>query len=239
MLNKFLHRTSILRFGYGIKAASIIFTALVLAASPTYGQEPANLERQIRDLVPYSRLLRDVPGLSTEEYNEAVRQVATQEALSRSRQRAVAPGVPSVQSGPPSLIGADGTPLGTLSSNRYDPNSISNPFGRFGSQFSPTSVNNPLSPYGSPTSGISAKNPLATRAPSIVARDGTYLGALSNNTLDPNSVSNPLGRHGSQFSPTSINNPYGRYGSPLSPYSVTNPYAAPTPSLPALPTLGF
>ena len=75
------------------------------------------------------------------------------------------------------------------------------------------------------------------QSPYLVGQDGQYLGRLSANSLDPDSVSNPLGRYGSSLSPTSINNPLGRYGSPLSPYSATNPLAtqapiiiAPTPS---------
>jgi hypothetical protein len=62
------------------------------------------------------------------------------------------------------------------------------------------------------------------QAPIIVGPHGQYLGTLSANPYDPNSVSNPYGRFGSRFSPDSINNPYGRWGSPYSPDSVTNPY---------------
>lgn len=32
---------------------------------------------------------------------------------------------------------------GNLNNNRYDPNSISNPYGRYGNPYSPDSVNNP------------------------------------------------------------------------------------------------
>ena len=51
--------------------------------------------------------------------------------------------------GPPTLVGEDGTYLGRLSSNPYDPESTSNPFGRFGSPYSPHSINNPYGKYGS------------------------------------------------------------------------------------------
>jgi hypothetical protein len=61
--------------------------------------------------------------------------------------------------------------------------------------------------------------------PQLYAPDGTYLGNLSTNQYDPNSVSNPYGRYGSPYSPDSINNPYGKYGSPYSPNSVRNPFA--------------
>ena len=64
------------------------------------------------------------------------------------------------------------------------------------------------------------------QGPSIYAPDGTYLGQLNNNQFDPNSVSNPFGRYGSEFSPKSINNQFGRYGSEFSqqsPYGGFNP----------------
>lgn len=42
---------------------------------------------------------------------------------------------------------------GNLNGNRYDPNSISNPYGRYGNPYSLDSINNPYgagNPYGSP-----------------------------------------------------------------------------------------
>ena len=48
----------------------------------------------------------------------------------------------------PRLYSGSGTYIGELSSNRYAPNSISNPYGVYGSRYSPTSINNPYSPYG-------------------------------------------------------------------------------------------
>jgi len=38
--------------------------------------------------------------------------------------------------------------LGNYNSNPYDPNSISNPFGRYGSVYSPDSIRNPYGRYG-------------------------------------------------------------------------------------------
>jgi len=66
------------------------------------------------------------------------------------------------------LYGQDGQYLGRVNSNRYDPESISNPYGRYGSPYSSTSVNNPYSRYGSPYSSLSAKNPYTTTPPVIV-----------------------------------------------------------------------
>lgn len=70
---------------------------------------------------------------------------------------------------PPVLINKHtGKYLGNLSSNQYDPNSTSNPFGRYGSQYSQDSINNPHSQYGSRYSNDSPHNPYATNAPIVV-----------------------------------------------------------------------
>lgn len=52
----------------------------------------------------------------------------------------------------PKIYAPDGTYLGNLNSNKFDPNSISNEFGRYGSKFSPDSVNNEFGRYGNPYS---------------------------------------------------------------------------------------
>jgi hypothetical protein len=63
-------------------------------------------------------------------------------------------------------------------------------------------------------------------SPILVDRQiGKYLGTLSSNPYDQNSVSNPHGKYGSQYSKDSINNPVGEYGSPYSDKSINNPYA--------------
>ncbi len=119
--------------------------------------------------------------------------------------------------------------LGELSENPYRPDSLSNPFGRYGSRYAPNGLNNPYSRAGSRFSPAGATNPYATDPPRIIGRDGTYLGRLSTNPYLPDSVTNPYGRYGSPYSPDSIRNPYGRYGSPYSPYSATNPFATRPP----------
>ena len=160
-----------------------------------------------------------------------------------------APIAPFSLFGSPQVGGSDSQPttLGNFNSNKYDPNSVSNPYGQYGSPYSPKSVHNPYGVYGSPYSPYSATNPYTTQAPTIVAPNGQYLGRFSSNPYDPDSVSNPYGQYGSRYSPTSVNNPYGVYGSPYSPYSATNPYATQAPTIvapsgqplgtPSLPTL--
>jgi len=53
----------------------------------------------------------------------------------------------------PIIIDQFGDYRGNLNGNKYDPNSISNPYGRYGSKYSPDSLNNPyayprLNTYG-------------------------------------------------------------------------------------------
>ena len=57
-----------------------------------------------------------------------------------------------------------------------------------------------------------------------------YLGNLSANEFDPNSIANPYGA-GSPYSSNSITNEFGHYGSPFSNQSATNPYATDAPRL--------
>ena len=72
---------------------------------------------------------------------------------------------------------------------------------------------------------------VAHSAPPILVdpQTGKYLGNLSNNRYDQNSVSNPYGEYGSPYSQESINNPVGEYGSPYSDKSINNPYATNPP----------
>ena len=48
----------------------------------------------------------------------------------------------------PQIYAPDGQFLGNLNNNRYDPNSVANPYGQYGSRYSPNSINNPYGPYG-------------------------------------------------------------------------------------------
>ncbi|MFA7670124.1 MAG: hypothetical protein WCX93_12315 [Burkholderiaceae bacterium] len=54
---------------------------------------------------------------------------------------------------------------------------------------------------------------------------GQYRGTLNNNRYDSESVANPYGRYGSQYSPDSVNNPYGA-GSRYKADSPNNPYGS-------------
>jgi hypothetical protein len=66
---------------------------------------------------------------------------------------------------------------------------------------------------------------------SATANADKYLGDLDKNPYNPNSVSNPYGKYGSEYSPDSINNKYGQYGSEYSSKSANNPYATEPPKI--------
>jgi hypothetical protein len=80
--------------------------------------------------------------------------------------------VTSLNAGPPILLDRQtGKYLGTLSNNRFAPDSVANRYGRYGSRYSPESINNPYSKYGSRYSNDSVNNPYATNPPVIIHPD--------------------------------------------------------------------
>jgi hypothetical protein len=128
------------------------------------------------------------------------------------RPRTYTPPASTYGTAAPIVVGEDGKYLGRMSANPYASDSVSNPYGQYGSRYSADSVNNPYGKYGSPYSAQSATNPYATQAPVLVApRTGERLGRLSANPYAPDSTANPYSPAGSPYSPTSINNPYSPY----------------------------
>ncbi len=60
---------------------------------------------------------------------------------------------------------------------------------------------------------------------------GTFLGEISSNKYDTDSIANKYGDYGSKYDTKSIFNPYGDYGSKYSKYSVFNEYASNPPKI--------
>lgn len=58
----------------------------------------------------------------------------------------------------PKLYDSEGNFRGNLNTNRFDPNSVANPYGRYGSPYSSESINNPYG-AGSPYKSDSPNNP--------------------------------------------------------------------------------
>jgi hypothetical protein len=82
--------------------------------------------------------------------------------------------------------------IGDLNTNKFDPNSVHNQFGTYGNPYSPLSINNKFGKYGSEFSIYSANNPYTLQAPKLFDVNGVYLGKLSANKFDIESISNPV-----------------------------------------------
>lgn len=80
------------------------------------------------------------------------------------------------------LLAFDGQYLGRLSLNSYDIESISNPYGNYGSKYSTTSIYNKYGNYGSAYASFSPFNSFSTTPPIIYLR-GVKYGFLSKNNL--------------------------------------------------------
>jgi hypothetical protein len=65
----------------------------------------------------------------------------------------------------------------------------------------------------------------------LVANDRQYLGKITDNKYDQNSILNTYGPYGSRYSGTSIFNQYCPYGGPYGQYSPENPYNTAPPAL--------
>jgi hypothetical protein len=65
----------------------------------------------------------------------------------------------------------------------------------------------------------------------LLANDGQYLGKLSLNQFDVESIFNKFGVYGSQFSSTSIFNKFGVYGSQFSALSPNNKFTSTPPKI--------
>jgi len=127
--------------------------------------------------------------------------------------------VPPVPTSAPLLLQPKPNYLGTLYPNgtagQYSPNSVTNPFGTYGSPYAADSLANPYGKYGSPYSSYSWRNPYTAQAPMLIGEDGAYLGRLSTNPYAADSTANPYGKYGNPFGNT-ITNPYSTYGNPYS-----------------------
>lgn len=108
-----------------MKRTVLVFGCSLFVATLAPAQNTA-AEAQIKALVPYSQMIREVPGLTLEQYNSVVRELA------KNYTRQTAPALPSVPSTTPRY-------LGRLSQNPYAQDSTSNQYGSYGSPYSATS----------------------------------------------------------------------------------------------------
>lgn len=92
----------------------------------------------------------------------------------------------------------DGQFLGTISSNRFDLDSIANPFGTYGNTFSNLSIWNEFGTYGNTFSTMSPFNAFTTTPP-VIVENGVVVAYLTNNTflsprVDPDDLARAVGR---------------------------------------------
>jgi hypothetical protein len=74
--------------------------------------------------------------------------------------------------------------------------------------------------------------PLSTPTnPYLIAEDGKYIGQLTNNRYDSESICSQYGDYGSKYSSTSITNKYSDYGSKYADYSAYNKYTSTPPRI--------
>lgn len=65
----------------------------------------------------------------------------------------------------------------------------------------------------------------------LLASDGEFLGLLTTNRFNTDSICNMYGQYGSRYAAKSIWNEYGRYGSQYSLLSPNNPYSLRPPRI--------
>ncbi len=103
-------------------------------------------------------------------------------------------------------ISAQAEYYGQYTVNRFAPNSVANPYGQYGNPYGANSINNPFNRGNiNPITGFSGDG----KTYKLYDSEGNFRGNLNNNPYDPDSIANPHGRYGSQYSAESINNPYG------------------------------
>ncbi|NIA21983.1 MAG: tetratricopeptide repeat protein, partial [Anaerolineaceae bacterium] len=93
-------------------------------------------------------------------------------------------------------------------------------------------IDSPIDALGGTASEApSVREAVLSRKAVLVARDGTFLGRLTADRHDTESIWNPLGKYGSPYSEVSIFDPTGRFGGPLSDQSPWNPKAEHPPMI--------
>lgn len=169
-------------------ALALVLLPVTLSAQT---RQPSVAERYL-DLLLHQRSARQTQTQAVDPlglYRQSVRRPAAPPAYITSNPYLGTPvGQYDSRMNPYSAIGAqnpyttqggriysqDGAYLGRLNSNRYDPESVANPYGRYGSPYSANSINNPFGRYGSPYSVESARNPYATQPPVVVYPPNPY-----------------------------------------------------------------
>lgn len=81
------------------------------------------------------------------------------------------------------IIAQDGQALGLITQNEFHRDSVTNEFGRYGSEFSSTSIFNEFGKYGGEFSLLSPFNEFSVKPPFIVTPSGGFVAYLTVNSL--------------------------------------------------------
>lgn len=97
------------------------------------------------------------------------------------------------------LFADDGQFLGVVSDNPFDPDSIANQFGTYGSAFNPLSIWNSFGTYGSSFSSLSPWNTFTSTPPLLFEDTGAFIAFLTANSflspaIHPNDLAITVGR---------------------------------------------
>jgi len=65
----------------------------------------------------------------------------------------------------------------------------------------------------------------------LLANEGTYLGKVSSNPFESESICNEFGTYGSEFASKSVRNEFGSYGSPFASQSAYNEFTSTPPRI--------
>jgi hypothetical protein len=83
------------------------------------------------------------------------------------------------------IVANDGKPLGLITANEFNSDSLLNEFGEYGNEFNSDSIFNEFGPYGNEFSSLSPFNEF-TSTPPIIVRNGKILGYFTaNSSLTP------------------------------------------------------
>jgi hypothetical protein len=88
------------------------------------------------------------------------------------------------------LYAKDKQLLGCINCSKYDPYSIWNEYGNYGSKYNASSIWNKYGQYGSQYNSLSPFNPYSNTPPKIVDQQGNFYGYLTLNKFHSNRASN-------------------------------------------------
>jgi hypothetical protein len=172
---------------WNIGVLMLLLTSIELAVAQTAHEQTLDLMKlmtptQFRDC-GLQKLSDQELGNLNKWVTHAVLEVAQTSRVQESASRAVNDSFESLEGA--IIMAKDGQFLGKITTNEFDPNSLLNEFGKYGSEFSATSIFNSFSHYGSEFSNLSPYNEFTSTPPSIFKGNKFIAYLTVNKTLQP------------------------------------------------------